>query len=305
MTARPRLRSAPTVPPDPGPLGAVWRRLRRLPIDQRNQIRVIDEPDGGGRVAIDCSGGVHHATVEGADLRLHDHDIDAELALLALGADLPTCLVYLAVWRHDLIEPAFLLAWGDDGEVEGMQAAREDWEGNYWESWPASPPAARALFGRRLQRSLALAAVRAEAAAGGAGDEGWLALQRATQTRARRAFVRSLATVEAHPRPDALVPVRIRMDRAGVRGAVAGRLARTGSAVDLVLPADWLDAVWRPGLAVVDDRFVLHRDTDSLAVVSWGPSGGGGSEHVPSIVEIDFRGGSVVGAASCRGDTPR
>ncbi|HVF33179.1 MAG TPA: hypothetical protein VM933_09090 [Acidimicrobiales bacterium] len=290
---RPRQPRAIAPPPDEtGPFAAVWRRIRRLPIDVRNDLpRVEAEPEGAddevGAVAITCGGGQHEAVVatDGLDLALLDHDVDAELAMLALGGPLPACLVYAAVWHHALSDPAYLLAWGDDLEDEGLRTAREDWEGNYWESWPADPPAARVLFGRRLQRALALAAARRAASAARAGGfDGWHALQRATSTRARRAFVRSLAPVEAHPRPDALVPVRIRMDLSAHGGAVQGRLARLGSAVDLVLPVDWLWTVWP-----LDDQrngFVLSRRDGRMAVVRWRRSGGLDGEHVPEVVRV-------------------
>ena len=111
---------------------------------------------------------------------------------------------------------------------------------------------------------------------------------RATQTRARRAFVSSLATVDAHRRPDALVPVRIRVTPAAPC-EVRGRLSQEGSGVELRLPIDWLWTVWREGLAVVDDRFVLARHGDVLQTVEWFPSGGRASEHVPEVVPVRLR----------------
>jgi hypothetical protein len=282
------LRAAAVQPPaETGPYAAVWRRLRRLPLDVRNEVPTVEAADDGTTVVIGCAGAAHRATVDGDALVLHDHDVDAELAMLALGGDLPACLLYLAVWHHALDDPAYLLAWGDDVEDEGLRTAREDWEGNYWESWPAEPPAGRVLFGPRLQQRLAMAAARRAALDAAAGRfDGWHALQRATQTRARRAFVRSLAPVEAHPRPDALVPVRIRMDLSAHRGAVSGRLARLGSAVEIVLPVDWLWTVWLDdddGDEVVE--FVLSRRDGREVRVRWRQSGGADAEHVPEVVE--------------------
>ena len=280
---QPRRPAVAVPPPETGPYALVWRRLRRLPIDARNEVPTI-EVGADDTVAIDCGGRPHTAQVRG-ELVLDDHDVEAELAMLALGAALPACLVYLAVWHHALGDPAFLLAWGDDVEVEGLRTAREDWEGNYWESWPAEPPGGRVLFGPRLQRTLAVAAAeRAAGEAGGDRFEGWQALQRATQTRARRAFVRSLASVDAHPRPDALVPVRIRLDPSVPRGAATGRLARLGSAVDLVLPVDWLWTVW-PAALSPDGRFVLSRTRETAAVVRWERTGGPEREHAPVVVD--------------------
>ena len=281
---QPRAASQP--PAETGPFAPVWRRLRRLPIDLRNEVRTVDA-DVTGAVPVVCGGALHalRPTADGTSLRLADHDVEAELAMLALGGALPACLVYAAVWHHGVTDPAYLLAWGDDVEDEGLRTAREDWEGNYWESWPAEPPAARVLFGPRLQRALAMAAAHRAASDAAAGRfDAWHALQRATQTRARRAFVRSLAPVEAHPRPDALVPVRIHTDLTAHRGAVTGRLARLGSAVELVLPVDWLWTVWS-----IEDpsstTFVLSRVEGRSSVVRWRPSGRADGEHVPEVVD--------------------
>ena len=282
--SRPPRAVAPQPPAESGPYAAVWRKLRRLPLDVRNEVPTVELGDDGS-IVVPCAGGAHRVRVVDDDLVLDDHDVDAELAMLALGGGLPACLLYLAVWHHAVTDPAYLLAWGDDVEDEGLRTAREDWEGNYWESWPAEPPAGRVLFGPRLQQVLAMASARRAASDAAVGRfDGWHALQRATQTRARRAFVRSLAPVEAHPRPDALVPVRIRMDLSAHRGAVSGRLARLGSTVDLVLPVDWLWTVWLHEPAA-GTTFVLSRQEGRTVAVRWRPSGGGDGEHVPEVVE--------------------
>ena len=271
-------------PPDDGPMAGVWTRLRRLPIERRNEVVTVDADDAGA-VAIPCSGRTHHGHVRGGAFVLDDHDVDAELALLALGSEVPGCLLYLAVWHQSLIDGSFLLAWGDDVDGDGLRAAREDWEGNYWESWPLEPPAGRVLFGPRLQRAVALAAARRASDDADHGDiERWYALQRATQTRARSAFVSSLAEVDAHPRPDALIPVRIHVDPFGDGATIRGRLARLGSAVELVLPFDWLWTVWTTSGGLIDGRFVLADDGTEVAVVAWERSGRPEREHLPEVV---------------------
>ncbi len=269
---------------DAGPYAMVWRRLRRLPIDERNEFLVV-EASTDGAATITCSGASHRVQVWNGELLLDDHDVDAELALLALGAVLPACLVYLAVWEQAQRDSAFLLAWGDDAEADGLRPAREDWDGNYWESWPSEPPAGRALFGPILQRELALAAAGRVAAESSASlHPSWFALQRATQTRARRSFVTSLAAVDAHPRPDALVPVRISVAGGPDVGSARGRLARHGSTVDLVLPADWMETVWRPGHDIIGDGFVLSLRGDEAQVVRWEATGAADAEHAPTVV---------------------
>lgn len=287
----PRQRRRPRLPavPEGGPYALVWRRLARGPIDDRNQYPGIDD-DGAGTIPIPCRGGHHRARVDGGRLVLDDHDVEAELALLALGSSLPECLVYAAVWHHAVEDTAFLHAWADDVEDEGLRTAREDWEGNYWESWPMEPPAGRVLFGRRLQRDLGLAAAQRAAVEADAGRlDAWYALQRATQTRARRAFVRSLAPIDAHRRPDALVPVQIRIDGGAGAGAVSGRLARRASEVELVLPADWLWTVWAVHGGLVDGRFVVSAEGDVDHVVGWRATGRALAEHRPEVSPVPRR----------------
>lgn len=257
-----------------------------MPIEDRNEIPSVDEGPSGS-ITIRCDAHLHAAHVEAGVLVLDDHDVEAELALLALGSSLPPCLVYLAVWRQSVVDAAFLLAWGDDVDDDGLRTAREDWEGNYWESWPLEPPAGRVLFGPRLQRALALASARRAADEADAGRfDSWHALQRATQTRARSAFVKSLSIVEAHPRPDALVPVRILIDTRSTGGSISGRLARLGSGVQLVLPFDWLWTVWDTNGGLLGDQFVLSADARGAAVVRWNRSGAPQAEHLPEIAGI-------------------
>ncbi|HUP85684.1 MAG TPA: hypothetical protein VM143_08455 [Acidimicrobiales bacterium] len=269
--------SATVVPEDR--FAAVWGRLRRLDIERRNAVAVI-ECDGDGVAEIRCGGIIHRATASAVELQLHDHDLVAERSLLGLGAELPACLIYAAVYDDAVDGARFLRAWADDVEGDRLVAAREDWVGNYWEYWPTDPAAARVLFGPRLQKRVAMDAARRAAI-----DPARVSLVvRATQTRARRAFVRSLASVDAHRRPDALVPVRIRVGTGTPE--VRGRLSQGGSGVDLRLPIDWLWTVWGPGLAVVDDRFVLAAGDGGLRTVEWFPSGGPASEHVPEVVPV-------------------
>lgn len=253
--------------------------LRALPLERRGEFRRVDlEGDGlGASVPIPCGGAVHAARVEGDHFVLADHDADAELALVVLGAEPPPCLLYEAVWdgaAHD----TFLAEWAGDPDDDRLTKAAEDWYGNYWESWPAEPSAARVLFGPRLQRAAAVAAARSWVARRGADGPGsaWADVRRAVATRARRAIVLSLASVDAHRRPDALVPVRVTVapDR---EPSLAGVLSRHASAIDVRLPVRWLWEVWITTGGIDRGRFVL----DANSVVEWVATGGRGREHRP------------------------
>lgn len=253
-----------------------------MAIDTRNAFTAVDA-DAGGVVTIPCRGGDHRAHVEGTSFVLDDHDIDSELAFLAFGGPLLPCLVYAAVWLDAFVEDEFLSKWAEaeDGAL-ALRRAREEWYGNYWESWPSEPSAARVLFGPRLQRSLALAI--AMKWIDDPSDEVRMdAVRLAVQVRARRGIVTSLASVEAHRRPDALVPAVITAEPQ-LSPAVRGRLAVSGSWVELELPVEWLWDVWAQERAVVDGRFVLAAGDGRYTSVVWSPTGAADREHVPHIV---------------------
>ncbi len=236
--------------------------------------------------AIACGAGRHRVAISGAEFALLDHDVESELAMVALGGRLPECLLYLAVWESALADPLFLRSWGDDVDDEARRGAREEWEGNYWESWPAEPHAGRTLFGPALQRRLALAAAARAARTGRADLDTVAALGRATANRARRAFVASLAEVDAHPRPDALIPVRIDLVAPGSAGAISGRLARHDSIVRISLPADWLLTTWAVVTRPARAAFVLSTGGGVTREVQWRATGRPGREHVPVLVEF-------------------
>lgn len=251
-------------------------------IEERNALPVVDV-GRAGNVSILCGGASHSAWPDGVHLALDEHDVEAECALLALGAPMPACLVYAWIWQHAFQDEGFIVDWADDADRAGTTRAREDWVGNYWESWPTEPAAARALFGPALQDRLG-AACAPRWSQEGYGTPGAEAARRAVQTRARRALVLSLANVTAHRRPDALVPMAIRVTTDAPEPRIAGRLALDGSGVDVVLDIGWLLDVWAKGAAVRDGEFVLARDDDSLTSVVWEPTGGAHLEHAPRVV---------------------
>jgi hypothetical protein len=256
--------------------------LRRLDIESRNAYPVIDVGDDH-RIPVPCSGGDHVVTVVGGDLVLLDHEVAAELAMLALGGELPACVVYAALWDEARRGVEFMDAWAVDVSGTALRATAEDWRGNYWESWPSEPPASRVLFARDLQQVLALAVARDWEDEGLADrPERRAVLERAVQQRARRAFVESLAGVDAHRRPDALVPLAVELALDG-RAEVRGRLAASGSAVVLRLPPHWLWTTW--AVAPVDaGRFVLASGRDVRLVVEWRPADG--AVHEPSVLAV-------------------
>jgi hypothetical protein len=263
----------------------VRAHLKRISIDERNLIPG-SELAADGAIRIPCGNAEHRARIVGHALVLSDHDLDAELALLAFGSPVPTCVVHALVWREAFEHEGFLSDWADDVEDATLRATAEEWRGNYWDSWPRDPSPARVLFGPAMQLALALAVAQAWTLEHDpAADAARIGIvHKATQNRARRALVQSLASVFAHRRPDALVPVRTRLTDGPP--SAAGRLCQTDSWIELALPLDWLWSVWRPGPAVVDEHFVLARLGGTVTWVVWAPTGGAGIEHVPHIERV-------------------
>lgn len=220
-----------------------------------------------------------------------DHDAPAELALHALGGGLPECLVYVLVWQQSFTD-GFLPFWAEHETLDRLERAhlRREWIDNYWEGWPPEPPAAAVLFEQCWQDALGAAvakraaAYRAAAGRAVAGREPYTAkaTDRAVQVRVRSAFVESLAGVVAHTRPDALVPLSVVVG--GGPPGVTGRLARTGSRVEIRVAAAWLWDIWARGDAVVDCRLVIGRNGNHLDRVEWHPTGGAQREHAPAVV---------------------
>ena len=262
------------------PLMAAW--LHALGLDRRADFVAIDV-DADGVIKIPCADAVHTAHVAGDRFVLDDHDVDAELALVVFGADPPLCLLYEAVWDGAATD-TFLAEWAADADGERVLKASEDWYGNYWESWPTEPSAARVLFGRHLQRALAVSTARAWVQRGGVDGPGsaWADVRRAIATRARRAIVLSLANVDAHRRPDALVPVSVTVTPDGPP-SVDGVLSRSTSWIDLRLPLRWLWDVWGVDGGLARGRFVLDRTNAAVRVVEWTATGGAEREHRPSV----------------------
>lgn len=270
------------------------RRLRPwlegLSIDLRDALAPA-APGDDGELAIGCGPAKHRAVIDGAHLRLLDHDLDAELTMLAFGAPVPACLLHLAAWESARCgADSFLAEWAEDVDDDRWARAVEDWHGNYWESWPSEPAAARALFTPEVQRSLAASLSEAWVASIGPIGPGaaWRDVRRAIALRARRSLVLSLSNVAAHRRPDALVPIDVTVVPEGI-ASIAGVLSQRRSHVQLRLPVTWLASVWSDGGGALNrGRFVLARNADAGidTVVSWRPTGGPGREHVGRIEAV-------------------
>ena len=244
-----------------------------LGLEHRNRLPSIGHDGRSAPATIACGGQPHRLAIVDGQLDTVDHDAVGEMALHALGGGLPDCLVYVVVWQQSFSD-GFLEFWAahESLDVLARRQLRREWIDNYWEGWPAAPAPGAVLFEQPWQDVLGVAVARR------AGGDG---VDRAVSVRLRRCFVRSLANVFAHRRPDALVPLTVVVSTG--RPAVTGRLARTGSWAHIRVAPEWLWDVWGAGMALVDNRLVVARRGATLDVVEWRPSGGADDEHLPVV----------------------
>ncbi|MFN0027698.1 MAG: hypothetical protein ACKV2O_11060 [Acidimicrobiales bacterium] len=203
------------------------------------------------RLQIDCSGGRHTVLWKRGCLVLVDHDVAAETALQALGADRPACLALLERWRTTL------LPVGPAGVARTPKVAPARASGNL-----RSPMAAGAdlrSFGAELGRVIELAQlVRAERRwadpalpaadrsrllgrfLGDLRDATAASLQSSSRARGRQQIA-----VQAHPLPS------------GEAGGVEVTTSAARIELELHLPLSWVVEVSGRGLTSVDGLIVL------------------------------------------------
>lgn len=221
---------------------------------------------------IPCEGEEHRLTWRWGKLKLEDHDLGSERAMLVLGGEPGACLRALSLWERQFVMPAehFLQMqrWlGADAALAPMEfeVPREAGVALAWErAWK------RGLYmdqhGPLLERLLkdkVVPALRAHLA-----DE------------KQRFGTRSIRTVEVRHVP------------AGRPVGLRGRMDSVSVSVSAVLTSDWVVRVWAAGLASVPGAFVLesagHESRPgALAVraVRWKPQQPGVEEAVTETAD--------------------
>ncbi|MEM9563172.1 MAG: hypothetical protein AAGA93_11165 [Actinomycetota bacterium] len=229
-----------------------------------------------------------------------DHpDLDAELALIALGGEEPACVALHRLWSDAVDDGGFLSEWVEPGRLNPtwlswLAMALERMRAEGFHEFLRDLPTARAQrMGQFLHRfpqawidraaaevneRVADAAAPTAAAPGDAGDPAESAgavdrraplLAQAAANRLRRSFVDAVGGRQLAVGAAALVPLRPMVDpRSGVEPAIVGRLTGPDRGVSIVVDGRWLHDVWAAGAAVVDGRLVLAIDGDPT-----GPSG--------------------------------
>ena len=194
-------------------------------------------------VAVTCSGTTHHVTWRRGKLVLEDHDLAAELALLALdGHARPACVQLLEHWRDRG-------AWDRHSRIVtiGFQPRRLP------PAWPLDFSERRLLgMVRRWERERD-------------GKELGAQLR-------RRAMAPLLDATVAAARANGcgrVTSLDVELGRKSRGPTVQGWLDGGGGTASVSLLPEWLYRVWARDLAVIDGQFVVDVVGDHVEVIKW------------------------------------
>jgi hypothetical protein len=190
---------------------------------------------------VECGGQRHRVSWRRGSLVVEDHDLAAERAMRALGAETPDCLRLVKQWRD-------LNHWATSTELFAQMRARL---GDDRILAPGS-------LGRRHELALLLTWERAwrESSYYGTGHERLLAEQ--LRSRALEPLARHLSLWSGRlgsPQPPT---VEVKLRRPGQAPRITGAIDRFSARVTAGLGVRWVLEVWARDLAVVDDGFVLE-----------------------------------------------
>lgn len=240
-------------------------------------------PLADASATISCSGATHEVRWSEGSLVLPDHaDLAAELALGALGASPPRCVLYRAAWRRLESDPVLVTLGRRPGESDiGIG--------------PVPGPGGRTVFGPApsYRDSLLLLFTlpaplidRAVLTACAAAAEQWddpvfrasngLRLGAALAARATPSLRRLGGELAG---PDEAVVVHCTPSSSDERPVVMAERTEHGLEVTASIPLFWIPSVWGPGISEPDGRMVLAvRSAESpdqldVDVAEWRPDG--------------------------------
>lgn len=257
-------------------------------------------------VDVECSGSSHKITWESGKLTLHDHDIEAEKTLSALGGEPAYCLSLLEAWESaeedDSLEPEILLTEDLDWALQldpkiaqlrnllqskqqvmvqaqvGTQRIRmESLQKMYEQELKkhilfAAPFELRKVLGlARLTRM----AQRWESDKHFRSEYG-LVLEGVLTRRVLPAMEKNVASWNPKMTPHAITTFECWPLKAHEEASFAGSISTDGGFAIANLPFSWIHDVWYRGIPLVDDCFILeaspHESDESklqLLAVRW------------------------------------
>jgi hypothetical protein len=241
---------------------------------------------------VDCGNARHRITWRRARLVLEDHDVLAERALVALGGEPPLCLQTLDAWRRPALAAGMLQRlllddnMLDEAELMARRLRYETAIVNAKEDWPRPIPAAVAAqvgamrqadlereqrmwsvtliesLPPQLRRRMALAAIVHLARSPRDAEDLRTARASLDFTLSHVAiplFERSVRRWIRNLKSYAGVVVQARSAAHGQPPGCTAHIDHSGAQATLALPPTWFTDIWAPGIALVDDCFVLRR----------------------------------------------
>lgn len=223
-------------------------------------------------LVIRCDGEDHRLRWAAGDVVLLDHpDLDAELAMVALGGAEPACVARYRLWEDAIADGGFLAEWVDETRLSDawfswltMALERMRSEG-FHEFLRQLPPARAQRMGEFLHgfpvpwidRAAATVSHRLPEPDGVLCRLAPGLLRDGMAQRVRRAFVDAVGARQLSVGAAALVPLSITV---GPDPSAVGALSGAGRGVSLAVPVAWLHQVWAAGAAVIDGELVLSLD---------------------------------------------
>lgn len=247
-----------------------------------------------------CEGTIHQLQWCEGSLHLIDHpDLDAELAMVALGGAEPACVSLHHLWNDAMADGGFLGEWVDETRLTPswfswltMALERMRAEG-FHEFLRALPPNRALRMGEFLDRFPPpwldrAAATVSESVFEGHGVECTLApplLSTAVSNRLRRAFVDAVGGRQLAVGAAALVPLRLSIpvgDQRTRTCTAEGLLTGPDRGVALTVQPSWLHRVWGAGASVIGGHLVLALDVLALEVITLEPPSNGDRQATAS-----------------------
>lgn len=254
-------------------------------------------------LVVRCEGADHRLLWSEGEVKMLDHpDLEAELAMVALGGSEPPCVANYRLWDEAVVDGGFLGEWVDETRLTGswfswltMALERMRSEG-FHEFLRRLPPARAQRMGEFLHVfpvswiDRAAATVSDRVVEGG-GVKCSLApelLIEAISQRVRRAFVDAVGSRQLSVGAAALVPLSVVV---GTDAKVSGMLTGPQRGITLVVPRGWIHEVWAAQAAVIDGGLVLsvfrsEGLTARAMLVRWTESQDG---FVPKLQELAVR----------------
>jgi hypothetical protein len=216
---------------------------------------------------VECSGERHRVSWRRGGLVIEDHDLEAERAMRALGAEVPACLRLLKQWRD-------VHSWATSPELFVQLRDRLG----------AERILAPGALGPACELSLLLTWERAWRTSSyyGSGHERLLADQ--LRERAIGPLADHVASWSRRLDGGRRPTVDVELAQPGAAPRVAGSIDRLGARASVTLGVRWALTIAARGLANVDDGFVVELLPSARALgaraVRWERQGDGGARPV-------------------------